>query len=317
MTCPITCDTLTALHLYERNETDAAHHLLTGVWSTARHAGCVDALIISHLLMARLALQRGERQGWLGYLLELERLGQQRGSLRIQASVWLEQTRIETLGNRLEMAQLALHTAEHFDDLDRPGIALLLNDIDSPLIARQRLRIAQGHFGEAIEALLPAITRAQAHRHRRLELKLLLLLAMAHDGNRSPRVALQTLGKALRLASAEQWRQCFIEEGERLLGLLRRWFALEQKHPERDFVADLLQRIGPPVSATGPLPPLTAREVRVLQLLAVGHRNRVIAEKMFLSECTVKTHLYRINRKLGAGDRNQALAIARRQGWLD
>ncbi|MND97466.1 Transcriptional regulatory protein DegU [compost metagenome] len=54
-----------------------------------------------------------------------------------------------------------------------------------------------------------------------------------------------------------------------------------------------------------------------MQLLAVGHRNPVIAEKMFLSECTVKSHLRKINIKLGTRNRIQALAIARDHGWLD
>jgi two-component system response regulator DegU len=45
---------------------------------------------------------------------------------------------------------------------------------------------------------------------------------------------------------------------------------------------------------------LTAREIEVLQLLAFGHTNRDIAEKLFISPDTVKTHLEHIFEKLGA-----------------
>jgi DNA-binding NarL/FixJ family response regulator len=48
---------------------------------------------------------------------------------------------------------------------------------------------------------------------------------------------------------------------------------------------------------------LTAREIEVLQLLAFGHTNRDIAERLYISPDTVKTHLEHIFEKLGASDR--------------
>ncbi|MCY1452941.1 LuxR family transcriptional regulatory, chaperone HchA-associated [compost metagenome] len=62
---------------------------------------------------------------------------------------------------------------------------------------------------------------------------------------------------------------------------------------------------------------LSTRELQVVRLLALGYRNREIAEKMFLSELTVKSHLRKINSKLGAGGRTEAVSIARAQGLLD
>jgi len=61
---------------------------------------------------------------------------------------------------------------------------------------------------------------------------------------------------------------------------------------------------------------LTAREVDVLNHLADGHRNRDIAEKLFIAEETVKIHLKHILGKLGAADRTQALAIGLRRGII-
>ena len=58
---------------------------------------------------------------------------------------------------------------------------------------------------------------------------------------------------------------------------------------------------------------LTAREIEVLQLLAFGHTNRDIAEKLFISPDTVKTHLEHIFEKLGASDRTAAVAEALRR----
>jgi DNA-binding NarL/FixJ family response regulator len=61
---------------------------------------------------------------------------------------------------------------------------------------------------------------------------------------------------------------------------------------------------------------LTGREVEVLRHVAEGRRNRDIAEKLFISEETVKVHVKHIMDKLGASDRTQAVAIAVRRGII-
>ncbi len=62
---------------------------------------------------------------------------------------------------------------------------------------------------------------------------------------------------------------------------------------------------------------LTAREIEVLQLLAFGHTNRDIADKLFISPDTVKTHLEHIFEKLGASDRTAAVAQALRRRLIE
>lgn len=61
---------------------------------------------------------------------------------------------------------------------------------------------------------------------------------------------------------------------------------------------------------------LTEREVEVLREVANGNRNRNIAEKLFISEETVKVHIKHIMEKLGAADRTQAVAIGVRRGII-
>lgn len=55
---------------------------------------------------------------------------------------------------------------------------------------------------------------------------------------------------------------------------------------------------------------LTPREVEVLKLLARGENNRTIAKALFISEKTVKNHLYRIFQKIEVEDRTQAALYA-------
>ena len=61
---------------------------------------------------------------------------------------------------------------------------------------------------------------------------------------------------------------------------------------------------------------LTQREVDVLKHLGGGNRNRDIAERLSISEETVKVHIKHILQKLGASDRTEATAIAIRRGII-
>jgi DNA-binding NarL/FixJ family response regulator len=61
---------------------------------------------------------------------------------------------------------------------------------------------------------------------------------------------------------------------------------------------------------------LTEREVEVLGKIAEGNRNLDIAEKLLITEETVKVHIKHIMEKLGASDRTQAVAIGLRRGII-
>ena len=61
---------------------------------------------------------------------------------------------------------------------------------------------------------------------------------------------------------------------------------------------------------------ITRRELEILELIAQGLSNREIAEKLFVSENTVKTHSSRVFDKLGARRRTQAVQLGKEFGIL-
>ena len=68
-------------------------------------------------------------------------------------------------------------------------------------------------------------------------------------------------------------------------------------------------------SRAGPLPDgLTEREAEVLALIAEGLSNTEIADRLFVAETTVKTHINRIFAKTQSRDRAQAALYAHRNG---
>ena len=63
-------------------------------------------------------------------------------------------------------------------------------------------------------------------------------------------------------------------------------------------------------------PPLSPRELEVLELIAAGCSNREVARRLLISEATVKTHLLHVFDKLGVRDRTAAVATAITRGHL-
>lgn len=75
--------------------------------------------------------------------------------------------------------------------------------------------------------------------------------------------------------------------------------------------ARLIERVRQPEQET-----VSGREMEVLRLVAAGSTNREIAEALFVSEATVKTHLLHLFNKLGVNDRAAAVAAAFERGLL-
>jgi ATP/maltotriose-dependent transcriptional regulator MalT len=98
-----------------------------------------------------------------------------------------------------------------------------------------------------------------------------------------------------------------IESAEELAGELADQQAAQQTPSQIQFLADPKRR--------GDLG-ITPRELEILALVAKGLSNREIAEQLFVSENTVKTHCSRAFDKLGARRRTQAVQLGKEFGLL-
>ena len=84
----------------------------------------------------------------------------------------------------------------------------------------------------------------------------------------------------------------------------------------RRFIEDFVRRPPPGAAPTGALADLTDREAEVVRLVARGLSNAEIAERMVVSEATVKTHVARVLSKLGLRDRTQVVVMAYETGFV-
>jgi LuxR family maltose regulon positive regulatory protein len=300
-------------------------------------------MILSHVMVARIAFGRGDIDAALQFITELEHLGHHRQLPRVVASARLERARVLMLQGQADAAAQAL------DRADDPAVwqrvarhQFSAHDVEDLPIGRLRWQVLFGDPKAAADAAEAAAAKAEAARRMRRALKLQLLQALALQRAGSPadlEAALALALKLLQAAQAEGYVRLLLDEGPAVGQLLRRTQAVLQAGGERldPLTDDCLQRllalagdepladepaggasaVSPAVSSTAALDePLTRKEIRVLQLLAEGYSNSVMAEKLFVSDSTVRTHLRNINLKLGARSRTQAVAIARKLGVM-
>lgn len=316
--------------VYESNEIDQADHLLNVYLPLARDVGLPDHMILSHVMRSRIAFIHGDVDAaWLA-ITELEYLGNQRKLPRVVAAARLERARLLLLQGHAAASQDELMRADDPTLWQRAqGQRLLAHDIEYMALARLRWEIAFGDATRCLPTLEAELATAVAAARQRRVLSLQLLRAMALQRAGDLPAAVAQVGSALQWACQEGFMRLILDEGPALGVLVQRYQTMHESGQVRDpLMGDYLQRL---LQAFGPLPsesektaspqagilePLTRKEIRVLQLLVEGYSNSAMAEKLYVSDSTVRTHLRNINMKLGAHSRTQAVAIARKLGLI-
>jgi LuxR family transcriptional regulator, maltose regulon positive regulatory protein len=195
------------------------------------------------------------------------------------------------------------------------------------LLTSARLLHAQGRHREALPLLEDLAETAEAAGRTGDLIEILAMQALALWAEGKKERAVGTLAGALTLAEPEGYVRTFVDEGAAMGNLLSATLeAWQRGHLDAagrislSYLARLLAIVAQ--EATGPaaderLPePLSRRELEVLALIAAGNSNREIAAKLYVSTGTVKTHINRLYRKLGARSRTQAIARAREMDLL-
>ncbi|WP_108226186.1 MULTISPECIES: LuxR C-terminal-related transcriptional regulator [unclassified Pseudomonas] len=262
-------------------------------------------VLYGYLGQAQLAGNRGDYACAFERLREAERVMQQRQIpdtvyrgvvLQVSSQFWLQQ-------GRPQLVQEALgRLLRHY----RGPSALQAPPATFELIIRIEYLLACAHTQlNPDENCLPTIERllnqAQARGMLTAETELLLAFAQLAESNGDTEAAQQAFQRAGMLVE-----RCQLQHAMREWELRRGSLATVSA---KQFPA---RQCDNPDLASG----LSRREREVLMLIAQGASNQQVAEQLFISLHTVKTHARRINGKLGVERRTQAVAKAKLMGIL-
>lgn len=325
-----------AYTVYESQQWLRAEQLLNVYLPLAREVGLPDHMVLSYAMRARMAFEQGDVDLAQAVLIELEFLGHRRQIPRVCAAAHLERARIYLRQGNAHAARQALQQAQQGPTWERePHERWFAHETEYPALAEIRWQL---HFGcpeQALALLGPEIQRAHTQRRERRTLLLQLLRSLALANSQRPTDAAALLGQILPTIAHEGYVRLVLDEGPAMGQWLKRCQQMGTEHRlSLPWASDplqtatlnrLVQTFGtlpedpthnPDSQAVPALEQLTRKELRILTLLAEGYSNSAMAEKLFVSDSTVRTHLRHINRKLGTGSRTQAVAIARKLGLV-
>jgi LuxR family maltose regulon positive regulatory protein len=300
-------DQLSAL-LYEWNDLDgAADELRRGIELGAR-SGNVEIQIGGYRLLGRLRQAQGDASGALEALRQGDRLGRETDVSPLMHA------RNAACHVRIALAQRDLPAATRWaervteDADDSPFYPPLGLTAARLLLARNDKAAAAEHLERWYDAAVDA-----GWQFGVVEVRALQALAAATRDE-----ALAFLADALALAGPEGYVRTFVDKGEPMADLLRQAAAQGTAPEYARRLLEAFSRTPIPVRpVTQPLvEPLSDREIEVLRLLVDHRTNQEIAQELFISVNTVKTHLKNIYGKLSVHGRQEAVAEARELGLL-
>ena len=149
---------------------------------------------------------------------------------------------------------------------------------------------------------MDGIEAIQRIKERQPEARILVLTTFAGEDKVFPAIKAGALGYHLKDSRPEDLAQAIrqVNRGESSL------------HPI--IARKVLEELSRPSNRPPTPDPLTQREVKVLRLVAQGLENPEIAEKLVITEATVRTHVSNITGKLHVASRTQAALYALREG---
>jgi LuxR family transcriptional regulator, maltose regulon positive regulatory protein len=316
---------------YETDSVDRAMASVGEGLALARPLG--DPMLIhdGYVVMARVQKARGEIEEAFDALDEAERQLNELGAGQSlcdslaahRAHLWLSHDHLPA----------ALDWAGEYDpDAEDPSDDLAR----FRMLTFVRVLIARKEFDRAHEILNRLLQAGEERGWGDITIPALVLQTTTHLAQGDERQATQSIGGALKLASAQHYFRSIVDEGPVLVRLLRRLLEEIPSGPlngqgeiVRPYIESLVAALGEDVEGEEneeggrggrqlhgyhpalALNPLSEREIEVLKLISAGKSNSTIAQALFISVSTVKTHINNLYSKLGVESRTQALMRGR------
>jgi LuxR family maltose regulon positive regulatory protein len=321
--------------LREWNDLDAAErHLEQGMYLiSGTRSQEAEFVLVGYLALARLKQAQGDIDGAATTVAAFLELARQRGFAQVLI------TRAVAVQTRLALVQGNLAVAAAWAKASERGLGddlRYLREVEH--LALARVRIAQGsahptgpYLRDALDLLDQLLAAAEASERFSSMIEIRILQALALQAQDGTSQALMVLEPALQRAAPDGYVRIFVDEGVPMAALLREAhqrgivpdytatllaaFPRTESQGLRTEPAEAIRSVLSPQSAIQ-VEPLSVRELEILHLIADGHSNQAIADRLVVAVSTVKKHVNNIYGKLDVQSRTQVLLRARELNLL-
>lgn len=308
---------------YERNEINEAGKLIFSALENIEHSeGWVEVYARAYVIATGISYSTDGIRPAIELLDQALITASERNLPRLQWLAICRKVELLTWAGSLTEAQSLVD--EHLSGLEDSHPAFITwREFKSAVVVTARLAIYRNNAESVLDNLKELQKEAEQYGRDRMLMEIAIMQMLAYDQLEDKDTAIAALRRALSIAVPEGFKRIFIDEGDRMARLLRsavRHIGVSEMSSEMvNFIAEILTALKSPAGMVEPdtVPNiLSERELQVLNELAHGHVNKIIARNLDLTVATVKFHLSNIYQKLGVNSRTVAIAVARKRNLI-
>lgn len=318
--------------LYENNELDRAEELIEGTLPRATELGFVDQLLPGYITQARIKRARGNLAAAMQTLDEAMSIAMARKLERLRLAVVAERVKFLIQAGSADQATRFARSAgiPHSSEHLTPKRNVTSRD-ELHALAWFRIALSEARTQDAVSVGKHWRSYCAAKGATRSLVGWDILLAHALFISGDLRAAQRALREATTHAATSRLLRSFIDEGPVIRTLLAKTYEaqLEVLHPADAFAGELLEIfdsagtkkhglrvVAPRASGEGLYGKLSVKEREILALVSSGMRNREVAQKLGMTEGSVKWYMQQVYDKIGTRRRLQAVERARQFGVI-
>lgn len=303
---------------YEYNELETAKVYIADVVDYLKEQGSTDLLIAGFETKSRLLISGGFHNEAIGFLKDSIRWAEEHQLARLMLRM------VDELVVALLRKKQGMEAERYLSQYNLIVISpddFNIEDNTHKIAARciTLFYIENKKYDHAESTLNQLIYRSESTGQQRRSADWYKFLAVVHYQKNNHALSISTLRKSLALSVSQGYVRMFLDDAYWLLPVLKLFVEQNKQSSEGRFVDSILKQIsdGNSPKVNELVEGLTVKEIEIIKLLQEGMTNKMNAEKLGVSEGTLKWHLHNIYSKFLVKNRAQALIKARDLGYLN
>lgn len=313
--------------LYESNDVQRAEDILARQLANATDWGLVDQFVAGYVTRIRLFAMQGKEEEAAQVLDAGMALALDRNLERLRLALVAEHLRLMAIGHNASRQKIVQYgnsvgIPHARDNLMASTHSRSVDEYRAIAWVRIALANDQLHDAQLLAKSWRRFCELRGAQLSYVRWSILLAQAQFHGGD--PRAAQRVIREAMTIAAPMGMCRSFLDEGATILTLIENCCQAKigSTHPTDIYAGNLLSAFGGKTAGNVlsdeaiPYAQLGDREIEVLLQVSLGMRNREVAERLGMTEGSIKWYMQQIFDKLGTRSRFQAVERARKLGFI-